>query len=76
MKMEIVDKRVLPNIITYHELNYGDVFTYGGNIYMHMEDKRMVNLRTGRVSYLNPNTEVQLVCADLTITDFIPKKEE
>lgn len=66
--MEIVINR---NSITkrYDEVKMGDVFNYGGTIYLKLDTDESVNLADGTTFEFQPTTEVKIVSAKLIITE-------
>ena len=66
--MEIVRNK---NSITkrYDEVRRGDVFNYGGQIYLKMDTNESVDLSDGMTVEFQPATEVKIVSARLIITE-------
>ena len=66
--MEIVRNK---NSITkrYDEVKMGDVFYYGGQIYLKMDTDGSVDLSDGTTFEFQPTTEVKIVYARLIITE-------
>ena len=66
--MEIVRNK---NSITkrYDEVKIGDVFYYGGQIYLKMDTNGSVDLSDGMTFEFQPFTEVKIVSARLIITE-------
>ena len=66
--MEIVRNR---NSITkrYDEVKMGDVFNYGGAIYLKTDTDGSVDLSDGTTFEFQPVTEVKIVSARLIITE-------
>ena len=66
--MEIVRNK---NSITkrYYEVKRGDVFNYGGTIYLKMNTNDSVDLSDGTTVEFQPTIEVKIVSARLIITE-------
>ena len=66
--MEIVRNK---NSITkrYDEVKMGDVFNYGGTIYLKMDTNESVDLSDGTTFEFRPATKVKIVSARLIITE-------
>lgn len=66
--MEIVRNK---NSITkrYDEVKRGEVFYYGGQIYLKMDTDGSVDLSDGTTFAFRPTTEVKIVSARLIITE-------
>lgn len=66
--MEIVRNK---NSITkrYDEVKRGDVFNYGGTIYLKMNTNDSVDLSDGTTVEFQPTIEVKIVSARLIITE-------
>lgn len=53
----------------YDEVRRGDVFNYGGTIYLKMDTNESVDLSDGTTFEFQPTTEVKIVSARLIITE-------
>ena len=53
----------------YDEVRRGDVFNYGGTIYLKMDTNESVDLSDGTTFEFQPDTEVKIVYARLIITE-------
>ena len=53
----------------YDEVIRGDVFNYGGTIYLKMDTNESVDLSDGTTFEFQPTTEVKIVSARLIITE-------
>lgn len=53
----------------YDEVKRGDVFNYGGTIYLKMDTNESVDLSDGTTIEFQPATEVKIVSARLIITE-------
>ena len=53
----------------YDEVRRGNVFNYGGTIYLKMDTNESVDLSDGTTFEFQPDTEVKIVYARLIITE-------
>ena len=66
--MEIVRNKA-PITKRYDEVKMGDVFNYGGAIYLKTDTDGSVDLSDGTTFEFQPTTEVKIVSARLIITE-------
>ena len=66
--MEIVRNKA-PITKRYDEVRRGDVFNYGGTIYLKTDTYGSVDLSDGMTVEFQPTTEVTIVSARLIITE-------